>query len=66
MNRLNCVLNCSIRGDIQRMVEPLANYICATEQPKAVLISALTVLLREIAATNRAALAHSRTYSENN
>jgi hypothetical protein len=52
--------NVLVPGDLERVIEPLANYICATEEPHTALKSALAVLLREIDATNRAASAHFR------
>jgi len=45
-------------GDLRRVIEPLASYICAADQPRAALMSALAVLLAEVKQTNRAALAH--------
>jgi hypothetical protein len=65
MNNTICIPDCSGRHDLRRMVEPLANYICATEQPRQALLSALAVLFREVAATNQAAVAHFNSYSEN-
>lgn len=50
--------------DLERVVEPLASYICATDQPRAALISALAVLFREVEQTTRAAYAHVATFSE--
>ena len=47
----------SARSDLERVIEPLASYICAADQPRAVLMSALAVLLAEVKHTNRAALA---------
>jgi hypothetical protein len=61
----NCMLRRSAGSELEQVVEPLANYICATERPQAALNSALAVLLREIAATNQAAIAHFRTFLEN-
>jgi hypothetical protein len=61
MNALNRVRETSARRDLERVVEPLASYICATDEPKTALKSALAVLLREVEATNRAASAHFRT-----
>jgi hypothetical protein len=46
------------RSELERVIEPLASYICAAEQPRAALMSALAVLLAEVKQTNRAALAH--------
>ena len=47
-------------GELDRVIEPLANYICAADQPNTALKSALAALLREIEATNQAARAHFR------
>jgi hypothetical protein len=52
--------NTLVPGDLERVIEPLASYICATDQPRTALKSALAALLREIDATNRAATAHFR------
>jgi hypothetical protein len=65
MNKFNRVSHRPIRNDLLQIVEPLANYICATEQPNAALLSVLAVLFKEVEATNRAALAQSRSYLEN-
>jgi hypothetical protein len=51
--------------DLARFIEPLANYICAAEKPKAALMSALAVLVREVEATNRAAAVHFQSYLQN-
>jgi hypothetical protein len=61
MNAINRVREASAHRDLERVIEPLASYICATNEPKMALKSALVVLLREVAATNRAADAHFRT-----
>jgi hypothetical protein len=50
---------------LERVIEPLASYICAADEPRAALISALTVLVHEVCQTNRAASAHLATYLEN-
>jgi len=65
MNNFNSVLNRATGSELKRMIEPLANYICATEKPKTALISALAVLFNEVESTNRAAVTHFRTYLEN-
>jgi hypothetical protein len=46
-----------VQSDLHRVIEPLASYICAADQPRAALLSALAVLLAEVKQTNRAALA---------
>ncbi|HKD36872.1 MAG TPA: hypothetical protein VKB78_08720 [Pirellulales bacterium] len=61
----NCALRRGVGRELEQVVEPLANYICATERPQTALNSALAVLFREIAATNQAAIAHFRTFLEN-
>lgn len=61
MNTINRVHKASAHRDLERVIEPLASYICATEEPKTALRSALAVLLREVEATNRAASAHLQT-----
>ena len=60
MNAANRLSKYSTSSDLERVIEPLANYICATEQPKSALMSALAVLLREVEATNSAAASHFR------
>lgn len=60
MKNFNNVFEAAIPQDLERVIEPLASYICATEEPKTALVSALAVLFREIEATNRAASAHFR------
>ena len=52
-------------NDLERVIEPLANYICAAERPKAALMSALAVLVREVEATNRAAAVHFQNFMQN-
>ena len=49
--------NKSQRGlsDLERVIEPLASYICAADHPKAVLRRALAVLYSEVEHTNRSA-----------
>jgi hypothetical protein len=65
MNHIHPRLNRTADSDLERIIEPLANYICATDQPKRALLSVLAVLRHEVEMTNRAALSHFRTYSEN-
>jgi hypothetical protein len=65
MNSLQRTLDQSGRSDLRQMVEPLANYICATDQPRRALLSALAALMSEVEATNRAAISHFHSYSEN-
>jgi hypothetical protein len=65
MSNFNRVSNTNIGKELERVIEPLASYICATDEPKTALMSALAVLFREVEATNRAATTHFRTYSVN-
>ncbi len=65
MNRLNRVLDRPLESDLERVIEPLASFICATKRPKAALISALAILFSEVEQTNKAANAHVATLSEN-
>ncbi len=51
--------------DLERVVEPLASFICATERPRAALASALRLLCSEVEQTNIAANAHFAILSEN-
>ena len=51
--------------NLERVVEPLVSFICATERPRAALASALAILFSEVEQTNRAASAHFATISEN-
>ncbi len=60
MNRVNRSFEVSVPQDLAQVIEPLASYICATDEPKTALLSALAVLFREVEATNRAASAHFR------
>ncbi len=65
MNRLNCQSKWSVESDLERVIEPLANYICAADQPRAALASALAALFSEVEQTNRAAIAHCGAFAEN-
>jgi hypothetical protein len=55
MQKLNLKLDLPATSDLERVIEPLASYICAADQPRAALLSALAVLLSEVEQTNRAA-----------
>ena len=61
----NLALQRPTQHELQQVIEPLANYICAADRPRTALISALAVLFSEVEQTNRAANAHVDTYSEN-
>jgi hypothetical protein len=65
MNRFNFTADRSTGKDLERVVEPLAAYICATEQPKTALMSALAVLFREVEATNSAAASYFQSFMQN-
>ena len=60
MNSTNRLLNRPISRDLERVIEPLANYICAAEQPRSALMTALAALRREVEATNKTAMTHFR------
>jgi hypothetical protein len=65
MIRIHRSLGTAAEGNLERVVEPLANFICATERPRAALASALAILFSEVEQTNKAANAHFATISEN-
>lgn len=48
----------SMASELQQVIEPLANYICAASQPRAALLSALEALRSEISQMNRTAVSH--------
>jgi hypothetical protein len=50
--------------ELERVIEPLASYVCAADRPRAALISALEFLFNEVALTHSAAAAHLTTFSE--
>jgi hypothetical protein len=64
MNNANLERQQATASDLERVVEPLASYICATERPVASLLSALAVLFSQVEQTNRSALAHAAAFSE--
>lgn len=51
-------------ADLARMIEPLASYICATDQPRTALQVALAALCEEVDQTSQAASAFATTFSE--
>jgi hypothetical protein len=65
MIKINRGLGLATERDLERVIEPLASFICATDRPRAALISALAMLCSEVEQTNRAALSHFATVSEN-
>ena len=65
MNRVNREPEQVTESDLERVIEPLASYICATDQPRAALMAALAVLFREVDRTYRAANAQIATFAGN-
>lgn len=58
MKKLKGKLDLPAGSDLERVIEPLASYICAADHPRKTLLSALAVLFDEVKETNRAALMH--------
>ena len=58
MNAIQVTPNRTVKGELREVIEPLASYICAAEQPRKALLSVLTALVAEVEGTNQAALAH--------
>jgi hypothetical protein len=65
MNRVHREPEQATASDLERVIEPLASYICATEQPRAALMAALAVLFSEVDRTYRAANAQIATFAGN-
>ena len=65
MNRLNYHLSPKIEADIQKLVEPLASYITAIDQPNIALVLALILLLENLREINVAANHYLASISEN-
>jgi hypothetical protein len=65
MIKINRALRLSTERDLERVVEPLASFICATDRPRTALISALAMLCSEVEQTNRAAISYFAILSEN-
>ena len=65
MNNLHCASPWAADSNLERVLEPLASYISASDRPKAALMSALAVLVSEVEQTNRAAFAHITSRREN-
>jgi hypothetical protein len=49
--------------DLQRVIEPLASFICAADQPKAVLNLVYSALVHEVVEVNRAARAQAASFA---
>jgi hypothetical protein len=60
MKATNHALDRYSASDLQQVIEPLANYICAADKPRIALLSALAFLVREVEATNNTARTHFR------
>jgi hypothetical protein len=58
MQAINRILNLTPDSRLTEVVEPLADFICASEKPDVVLRSVLAVLRRQIHATNGLAASH--------
>jgi hypothetical protein len=54
----------AIDSELERVIEPLASYICAADQPRAILNSVLALLRSEVEQTNRTASAQVAVFSE--
>jgi hypothetical protein len=65
MKRLNRESERATANDLERVIEPLASYICATDQPRAALMAALAMLFSEVNQTYRAANAQIATFAGN-
>jgi hypothetical protein len=64
MKNLNQASNRELDGELQRVIEPLASYICATERPRKSLRLALAALYAQIDQTNRTARSHAVAFLE--
>jgi hypothetical protein len=62
---MNTVKNQPYRNDndLERVIEPLASYLCAADEPKAALRMALSILFSEVQRTNGAARARVAAFS---
>jgi hypothetical protein len=58
MNTTNTQRNRTSNHDLTQVIEPLANYICATDRPRETLLSALAALFDEVKGTHRTTLMH--------
>ncbi len=63
MTTANYERNRATADDLQRVIEPLASYICAADQPKAALNLAFSVLVNEVVQVSRAARAQVASFS---
>jgi hypothetical protein len=58
MNAINRPSQPKTSRALAQVIEPLASYICAADQPREALLAALAVLFDEVQETNQVALAH--------
>jgi len=58
MNTINTQSTSLCDRGLDRIIEPLASYICAADQPKTVLNRVVAALFNEVQQTNRIARAH--------
>jgi hypothetical protein len=65
MNRANRELKKVSGNDLERVIEPLASYICAADRPRATLMAALAVLFSEVDQTFKTARAQIASFSGN-
>jgi hypothetical protein len=65
MNRVNFHLSSKIEADLQKLVEPLAGYISATNRPRATLFLALLMLVSDFQDIGDAANTYLANFSEN-
>ena len=65
MNRVKSAPERATASDLERVIEPLASYICATDRPRTALMEALAVLFCEVDRTCQAADAHIATFAGN-
>ena len=65
MKNLSRALGRGSENPLDRVIEPLASYICATERPQAALASAVAALFSAVEETNREANAFVGVFAEN-
>ena len=58
MNAINPLSHGVSESGLNRVIEPLASYICAADRPKAALHRVVAALLNEVEETNRLAKSH--------
>lgn len=51
-----------LTADLERVIQPLASYICSADRPRTALRRALAALAHEVRETNRAATAQCREF----